>query len=162
MPMNMERFWSKIDVRGPDECWVWKGGLVLGYGQFWYGHRKRDYAHRISYKALVGDIPVGLVIDHLCRNRACVNPAHLEVVTERVNILRGTALSARYAVATHCIHGHEFTAANIIPQKNGARKCRACANEIGRKYRLQGGEARSSRRPHKAKSASSNLAPAST
>ena len=123
------RFWAKIDKNGPNDCWLWraaKGGG--GYGCFRRGGRKDGNipAHRFIYELLVGPIPKGLTIDHLCRNRLCVNPAHLEAVTHQVNILRGEGLAARNAKATHCIHGHPFDLFNTRFNRGGKRDCRAC------------------------------------
>ena len=108
MTLN-ERFWSKVDKDGPGGCWLWTASQN-GYG---YGKFKAPHAfvasHRYAYELLVGPIPDGLQIDHLCRNRACVNPAHLEPVTQRVNLMRGNTLASINARKTHCIRGHEFT-----------------------------------------------------
>lgn len=102
-----ERFWSKV-VKG-DGCWTWIGARVHGYGFFFVeklnGKIINEYAHRFSYKWLVGGIPEGLTIDHLCRNRSCVNPAHMEVVTQGENNKRGH-------MQTHCMRGHALTADN--------------------------------------------------
>jgi hypothetical protein len=129
MPFE-ERYWSKVDLSaGPDECWPWTGYRnPAGYGDFWSIKNGKDVslrAHRVSYELLVGPIPEGLVIDHLCRVRHCVNPSHLEPVTVRENTLRGDTPAKR----THCIHGHEFTPENIIrrPSRPNARDCRTCA-----------------------------------
>jgi hypothetical protein len=85
-------------------------------------------AHRWAYEFLRAEIPEGLHIDHLCRNRACVNPWHLEPVTNRVNGLRGESVAAQHARKTHCIRGHEFTTENTYPIKNGkGRGCRECS-----------------------------------
>lgn len=104
-------------------CWEWIGTLSsAGYGRF-----EKDFAHRVSYRQHVGPIPVGLQLDHLCRNRKCVNPKHLEPVTGQVNTLRGETLPAINAAKTECIHGHPFDSANTGIRANGHRWCRACA-----------------------------------
>lgn len=129
----LDRFWSKVQKKST--CWNWTGSLSgNGYGAFWVEGRT-VIAHRWAYEALVGPIPDGLEVDHLCRNRACVNPEHMEPVTARENIMRGMGVTAINAAKTHCKHGHEFTNKNtyIDPSMNGAnRACKTC-----RKYRLQ-------------------------
>jgi hypothetical protein len=91
------RFWSKVASQG--DCWVWFGALNDdGYGVIWDGTRL-VYAHRLMYRWAFGEVPVGLTIDHLCRVRACVNPIHLEPVTNRENIRRGFEARRREAVA---------------------------------------------------------------
>src|SRR6266568_5486930 len=101
------RFWAKVDRSGA--CWLWTAHVGEdGYGTFSLdGHHQR--AHRIAWVLLRGPIPEGLQIDHLCRVRACVNPDHLEPVTQRENILRGEGISALCARRTHCPQGHEYT-----------------------------------------------------
>jgi hypothetical protein len=116
------RFWEKVD-KGSGDCWTWTGAKNQnGYGLFGLGDGRIGKAHRFSYELLVGKIPAGLVIDHLCKNRACVNPAHLEAVTYQVN-------NARKAVS-HCVRGHEFTPENTAilsrPEGGTKRACRAC------------------------------------
>ena|SRR5215831_2236795 len=116
-------FWSLVDKTG--DCWLWTGYVDRGgYGR--YG--RHGYSHRIAYEELVAQIPPGLVIDHLCRVRHCVNPTHMEPVTDRVNVVeRGTGLAAQRAVQTHCIHGHEFTPENTrVHSHSGTRYCRIC------------------------------------
>lgn len=126
-----ERFWEKVKIEDAGyetACLVWTAyRLNNGYGR--YSHnRKVAYAHRVAYEAVVGPIPDGLVIDHLCRTRACVNPSHLEPVTNRINILRGQTIMATNAGKTHCAQGHEFTPENTIPvgEDGHKRACRTC------------------------------------
>lgn len=124
---------------GGDECIEFPGARVNGYGVCYYQGRQQR-AHRISYEMAVGPIPDGLVIDHLCRNRACIRPGHLEAVTQRENILRGTAPSAAYAVATHCKSGHQLSGDNLIlrsSRKSGGRECRACKRGADARYRAK-------------------------
>lgn len=124
-------FWHKVDRTG--ECWLWTGrGDAGGYGRVHYDGRD-GYAHRLAYELLVGAIPDGLVIDHLCRVRNCVNPAHLEVVTQRENILRSDGAGAVNARKTHCKRGHEFTPENTIRIAQG-RNCRTCLRMLQREW----------------------------
>lgn len=104
---------------------MWTGCIhPTGYGKLGRdGHTY--YAHRYVYEQTVGPIPDGMVLDHLCRNRACVNTAHLEVVTQRENVLRGDTIPARNVVKTHCPHGHEYTPDNIY-WAAGHRRCATC------------------------------------
>lgn len=124
------RFWSKVK-QVPSGCWEWTAARSHGYGAYSI-NAKHVSAHRTSYLTLVGPIPEGLELDHLCRNRACVNPAHLEPVTSQVNTLRGESPSAQQARQTHCQAGHEFTPANTRLSK-GHRYCRECGREATRK-----------------------------
>lgn len=129
-----ERFWAKVAKR-PDGCWEWLGARVSrGYGQLGSGMAEPTHvaAHRYSYALHRGPIPPGAELDHLCRNRWCVNPDHLEPVTHRENILRGENHVARYARRTHCDRGHPFAGDNLIVRKTGARRCRECQRVAGR------------------------------
>ena len=124
------RFWEKVSVVDDADCWLWRASLdAYGYGQF--GYRKPSgytmiKAHRFAYEITVGPIPDGHTIDHLCRVRSCVNPAHLEPVTWRENLLRGDGHPGRNARKTHCVHGHEFTPENTRITVEGSRSCRTC------------------------------------
>lgn len=119
-----ERYWSKVQPV-PSGCWIWTAAKdQSGYGRFGVAGLA-VVSHRVSYEALVGPIPDGLHVDHLCRNRACVNPEHLEPVTCRENILRGIGPSAQHAMKTHCPEGHEYTAENTYVYR-GSRYCVAC------------------------------------
>lgn len=126
------RFWAK--VRQQDECWQWTAYVhPEGYGRFRVGQRVLQ-AHRWSYEYLVGPIPEGLEIDHLCRNRACVRPDHLEPVTTEENIRRGELYLVSGA-KTHCPQRHEYTPENTYVRPNGSRQCRTCKREQLRAWR---------------------------
>jgi hypothetical protein len=124
-----ERFFSKVRET-PDGCWEWTAAVVnKGYGKFNLRKGKQAYAHRWCYEFMVGPIPDGLQIDHLCRNTVCVNPSHLDPVTNRVNTLRGAKVSDK------CLRGHLFTEENTYIRPNGRRTCRACAKSRNDYYR---------------------------
>jgi hypothetical protein len=131
-----ERFWLYVDKSPLTGCWHWTGGKDRGgYGDFRNTVGAHVRAHRYAYESLVGPIPDGLQIDHLCRVRHCVNPSHLEPVTARVNTLRSKAPSARNAAKTECKRGHPFDHLNTAFQSDGRRSCRACNLEHGRNHR---------------------------
>jgi hypothetical protein len=119
-----------------DDCIIWEGkARVDGYGRKRVGGRKQVLAHRYVYEREVGPVPEGMTLDHLCRVRDCVNPAHLEPVPFRENVLRGVGPTARNAHKTHCEHGHEFTPENTYRRRDGGRDCRKCGVERTRRYR---------------------------
>ncbi len=122
--------WSRIS-KGRT-CWQWQGTTSKGYGLFWDGERTQ-VAHRVVYELLNGQIAAGLTLDHLCRNRSCVRPKHMEPVTNRVNILRGEGITARLARRTHCPNGHAYSAENTRYYQ-GRRYCRACRRKWNRSY----------------------------
>lgn len=137
LPFDVQ-VWPKVDrSNGPDSCWVWLAARGTGgYGLIKVAGRMR-MAHRYVFENLVGPIPEGLQIDHLCRNRPCVNPAHLEAVTSRVNTLRGNTLQAENAAKTHCAQGHRFSPENTSISAIGQRKCRTCARRWSQNYRAR-------------------------
>jgi hypothetical protein len=111
---------------------MWLGATRLGYGRVLVSGKMRS-AHRVAYELAIGPIPDGLTIDHLCRNPGCVNPIHLEPVTIRVNILRGSMPAADNARKTHCKNGHPFEGDNLSVLSAGRRRrCRTCYNAHSR------------------------------
>lgn len=122
------RFWAKVDKT--ESCWVWTACRNRdGYGRFHLAGRNVR-AHRVAYELLKGPIPAGLTIDHLCRVHDCVNPAHLEPVTNRENNLRGNTVAATNAAKTHCPEGHALVEGNLdlYQLRLGQRSCRTCHN----------------------------------
>ena len=119
------RFWDKVE-KGPG-CWNWSGRVGRkGYGQFGNGRSRSTLVHKIAYEAIRGPVPDGLELDHLCRNRRCVNPDHLEPVTHRENVLRGDGLAAKNARKTLCFKcGATLGGENAVSTKD--RSCRRCA-----------------------------------
>jgi hypothetical protein len=116
-----DRFWEKVE-KIADGCWLWTAGLSQdGYGLFREGPGRTRPAHRWAYEHIVGEIPEGLQLDHLCRVRNCVNPNHLEPVTAAEN--------SRRARVTHCKRGHELTPDNVYWQ----RSCKTCRKEKGQR-----------------------------
>ncbi|SRR6266702_4908771 len=132
-------FWNRVEKT--ETCWNWTAGLTNGYGRFRRGPEDVVYSHRQSYIWEHGRIPTGLVIDHLCRNTKCVNPAHLEAVTTQENLRRGAgpgmALWAGKSPKTECIHGHEYSEANKGVNKDGSYFCRECSSTRARGYYSQ-------------------------
>jgi hypothetical protein len=133
----LDRFWPKVDRSGT--CWLWTSKINnRGYGLFSLNGRMVA-AHRVAYELLVGPIPEGHDVDHVrergCVNRHCVNPSHLEPVTHRENLLRGSGFAAVNAAKTHCPRGHEYTPENtyVNPHPDGGRICRTCKRDRDRR-----------------------------
>jgi hypothetical protein len=125
----VKRFWKYVTKRD-NGCWEWTGSRDrLGYGLF----SDEGRAYKFSYELHNGTVPDGFELDHLCRNSSCVNPDHLEAVTHRVNVLRGTSPWAVNARKTSCKHGHPFNADNTYAYR-GARRCRECTRRQQREY----------------------------
>ena len=125
------RFWRLVEKT--ETCWLWLGKKHKGGYGYFSGERKGIYAHRFSYELTNGPIPLGLTIDHLCRNTGCVNPEHLEAVTIRENILRGDGVAARNVRKVTCRHGHPLIEGNII-WRGSERVCRMCFRVAQRRW----------------------------
>ena len=129
-----ERFWEKVNKDGENGCWIWMAGKYhSGYGIFYVkdGKWKNVRAHRFAYELLVSPIPKDKELDHLCRNHACVNPKHLEVVSHKENCIRGDGgkkVAEMNKAKTHCTRGHPYNKANTYINAKGARMCRICRN----------------------------------
>lgn len=136
---DLQRLLAKIERDTQTGCWNWTASIApSGYAQFRFLGR-RDYGHRAAYVLLVGPIPDGLHLDHLCRNRPCVNPAHLEPVAPQINTLRSPIAPASInAAKSHCAHGHLLHGDNVYqrPDRIG-RMCRTCRREVNRLYRMK-------------------------
>lgn len=118
-------------------CWLWTGTVNEKNRYGYLGHGPKDLlAHRVAYGLFVGAIPEELELDHLCRVRSCVNPAHLEPVTRRVNLLRSPITQTSInASATHCPQGHPYDAKNTWRERDGHRRCRQCCNANVRRWK---------------------------
>ncbi|MBS7545076.1 HNH endonuclease signature motif containing protein [Ancylobacter oerskovii] len=125
-------------IADPDTgCWNWHGAKQpTGYGTLWNG-RRPEQAHRISYRLFCGEIGEGNEIDHICRNRGCINPEHLRAVPHRENMRVSNTAMGRNAAKLFCKRGHPFEGSNLIITPRGARQCRACVNMLARKYKAR-------------------------
>jgi hypothetical protein len=134
-PVWPDRFWAKVQ-RGPG-CWQWLGTATKkndGYGQIRLNGRM-VVAHRVAYELVIGPVPPGKSIDHLCRNRLCVNPAHLEAVSPYENFLRGQSPLVDRRRQTHCKRGHPLSGENLRIEKTGSRRCVTCWKAQKKVYR---------------------------
>ena len=133
-----ERFWSKVQVNADTGCWEWTAATnPAGYGKLRMSKPRRlEHAHRLAYETLVHPIRNGLHCDHLCRVRHCVNPAHIEPVTMRENLVRGKpgqeVCAALQRNKTHCPRGHAYSSENTSVRR-GSRTCRTCAKVASRR-----------------------------
>jgi hypothetical protein len=121
-------------------CWMWRGNRDRdGYARFAAGEKRGfSRAHQFAYEVLVGPVKGGLHLDHLCRNRRCVNPSHLEPVSVRENLMRGETYAASAAAKTHCKYGHPLSGENLyVPPGSGTRKCRECVRRRKREWRAR-------------------------
>lgn len=142
-PMTEEKFWARVDRSGgTDACWPWTGRFYPNhYGIV--GWRRRAWrAHRLAWELMRSPIPPGLVVDHLCRNRACCNPRHMRVVTIATNVTENsTSPSARNKLKTHCDHGHALSGANLALESASDgrvfRRCRTCALQRKAEWRAR-------------------------
>ena len=139
----IQRFLSRVLLDDDDRCWEWIGQKnQANYGRFASdminSPTRLVVAHKFCYEYFVGPVPKGLELDHLCRNRSCVNPSHLEPVTHSENVLRGASpelARMRQRSKTHCRNGHEFTPENTYFRKDTFRNCRACAKDVQQRLR---------------------------
>ena len=130
----IQRFLNKIEI-DKNGCWVWIAYRdSAGYSKFGF-NKTIGMAHRFIWLYFYGKIPKSLEIDHLCRTRACVNVAHLELVTHNENLKRGNSISTICAKKTHCPKGHPLNGSNLHNQKDGKRRCRICHNQYLRDWR---------------------------
>ena len=137
---TLMRFQKNIELDLLTGCWLWKRYRdKVGYGKFRSNEETTTLVHRISYEHWNGKIPKGLTVDHLCRNTSCCNPNHLETVTLKENILRGSNMASMNSKKTHCINGHELSGDNLrsLP---GRRRCRTCVYISSKKHRLENKE----------------------
>ncbi len=139
-PVDIEERFNALHEK-TDGCWKWIGSTNgRGYGQMSVRNRPKA-AHRVSYELHKGPIGKGYQIDHLCRNRGCVNPEHLEAVSQRDNVLRGVGSGAINAKKTHCAKGHPYSGDNLIKTLSGQRKCRTCQSAYKKEKRQRARDA---------------------
>lgn len=136
-PFHRERFWARVQKE--DGCWIWTAGTCAGYGQFWMNGQNYR-AHRLSYALRFGESPSHLVLDHICRNRGCVNPDHLRPVLLIDNVLLAHPYCTQRGeqfVITHCRNGHQFTPENTgqaMMRGKRYRICRQCNRDKSKRH----------------------------
>lgn len=131
----LARLMKRVVIDPASGCWNWQGSITPnGYGKIGVGGAIRS-THRAAYELAKGLVPKGLVLDHLCKNTLCCNPAHLEAVTQAVNNARSDSLSAQNAAKTQCVKGHPLVGHNIYTGRKGKRACRECAKLYQRRRR---------------------------
>lgn len=142
LPRSMfNRFWEKVDERSEDDCWAFSDLNHAGYGRLWFRSPSSQQAcvlaHVFSYEIHVGPVPEGLELDHTCRNRACVNPTHLEPVTHAENMRRGQAPSMLLRHANRCAQGHDLSEPDNYFFYRGVKNCKVCNRRRDRQSRLR-------------------------
>lgn len=133
-PTPEQRFWAKVEKT--EDCWNWTAGHREGYGHFRVDQATAWPAHRLSYTWLIGPIPDGLNLDHLCRNTFCVRPSHLQPVTQLENVWRSPTHDQWQRLKTHCLKGHPYSGDNLYVHK-GRRHCKTCRREEKRLRRAR-------------------------
>lgn len=134
--MTFDEILERITIT-PAGCWEFSGAhLPSGYGSVRFNGRTH-VLHKLMWEQKHGPVTQGLQLDHLCRNRGCCNPDHVEPVTQKVNLLRGIGFAAVNSRKTHCDHGHEYTPINTYTSPAGDRRCRTCRKENRRKHYLK-------------------------
>lgn len=136
----IDRFMAKVSPEPNSGCWLWMGACAGEYGYIGLGggrHQGIRTAHRVAYELFKGPVPDGLHIDHLCRVTCCVNPDHMEAVTQQENNRRQMEAYRQKGRPTHCRKGHEYATQNPVFRKDGSRACRLCARRVAERYKPQ-------------------------
>ena len=133
---DFDRFWSYVNKT--ETCWLWTGSNIRkGYGRFSLyldGNNTRTLvtAHRVSFVLSGQDILGGMVLDHICKNKLCINPRHLRLVTQLENIMAGNGIAKKYAARSECSKGHPLSGSNLMVRQDSGRRCRICRNKQNR------------------------------
>lgn len=134
----IEKLLSRAEPVTESGRWIWMGCVdkKTGYGTVRFDGRQWR-AHRLFYSILNGPVPSHLVCDHLCRVRSCVNPSHIDIVKQIVNVHRGVGITSQLVKQTHCKYGHELSSENLYVTKIRQRNCKKCRSRIKKAYRLR-------------------------